>query len=294
MKDTKSILLVLLSAGLIATWVFFIAEKSKNKKPQVKEVVVSNEEEVKRVQDSLQNVYERTVSRLGAELDSAKNTAGQLQGQLNARLTEILQLKSEIADLLRKTSPRKEDLALAGRKTTRLQQLVSGLQSNSSAAIPGNTEKPQPENTIAENSKETVQPIEKTEAIPNFTASNLKFIPIATVDEKEVEANTSAEINKLLVSFTVQNNAADFPNAEVFAVVTQPDGKVIQDAWESASMDTRSGRKKYTRKMRFGYQKGESKQLQFSISPDDYERGNYTLQVYHNGYLIGQTVKALN
>jgi hypothetical protein len=294
MKDTKSILLVLLSAGLIATWVFFIAEKSKPKTAATEKIIISNEAEIKKVQDSLQNVYEGTVNRLGAELDSAKNTAGQLQGELNARLNEILQLKYDIADLLRKTYPRKEDLVLAGQKTTRLQQLVSGLQSKNNNTVADNREKSQPETVVPDISKEIIQPAEKTETVPNFTATNLKFIPVATVDEKEVETTTSAEINKLLVSFTVQNNTADFPNAEVFAVVTQPDGKVVQEAWESASMETRNGRKKYTRKVRFGYQRGETKQLQFSISPDDYERGSYTLQVYHNGYLIGQTVKTLN
>lgn len=295
MKDTKSILLILLSAGLVTTWVFFIAEKSKPGKEKIVPISPSpNKAEIQRVQDSLQDVYEGTVNRLGAQLDSAKSTAGQLQGELNARLTEILQLRVEIAGLLKKNYPRKEDLVLAGEKTTRLQQLVSGLQSkNNTPPLISSAEKSQSESTVPV-SNQVNNPADKSESQSAFTATELRFTPVAAFDDREIETNTSGDISKLIISFAVQNNTVDFPNAEVFAVVTQPDGKVIQDPWESASIDTRNGRKKYTRKVRFGYQKGETKHLQFSLTPEDYERGNYTLQVYHNGFLIGQTMKTLN
>ena len=92
------------------------------------------------------------------------------------------------------------------------------------------------------------------------------------------------------------NTVTGFSNAEVFAVITQPDGKVIQpDVWEAASINTHDfGKKRYTRKMKFEYQKGETKQLELTLKPEDYERGNYKLQVFHNGYLIGETVRKLN
>jgi hypothetical protein len=94
----------------------------------------------------------------------------------------------------------------------------------------------------------------------------------------------------------VQNNVTSYANAEIFAIITQPDGKVVQtDAWDAASISTHDyGKKPYTRKMKFEYLKGETKQLQATIKPEDYERGNYTLQVFHNGYLVGQAVKILN
>nr|MBP7109608.1 hypothetical protein [Chitinophagaceae bacterium] len=61
------------------------------------------------------------------------------------------------------------------------------------------------------------------------------------------------------------------------------------------SIDTRKeGKKSYTRKVRFDYERGENKKLLFSLNADDYMKGNYKLQVYHNGYMIGQTNKVLN
>ncbi|HEY6062976.1 MAG TPA: hypothetical protein VIV35_05175, partial [Chitinophagaceae bacterium] len=137
---------------------------------------------------------------------------------------------------------------------------------------------------------------EKTNSSSLFTISELKFTPIAVKDDREVETNQAESADKLIISFVVQNNSTSYSNAEVFAIITQPDGKVVQtDAWDAASIPTHDyGKKPYTRKMKFEYLKGETKQLQATIRPEDYERGNYTLQVFHNGYLIGQAVKILN
>jgi hypothetical protein len=80
-------------------------------------------------------------------------------------------------------------------------------------------------------------------------------------------------------------------------VITQPDGQLLtSDAWESSSsIDTRNeGKKRYTRKVKFEYQKGETKRLVFSLNAEDYQKGTYNLQVYHNGYMIGQANKVLN
>jgi hypothetical protein len=139
-------------------------------------------------------------------------------------------------------------------------------------------------------------PAEKTYNSSLFTVSEIKFTPITLKDDREVETNQAESTDKLIISFVVQNNATSYANAEVFAIITQPDGKVLQtDAWDASSIPTHDyGKKPYTRKMRFEYQKGETKQLQAIIRPEDYEKGNYTLQVFHNGYLVGQAVKILN
>src|SRR6185436_13857259 len=127
MKDTKTVLLVMLSVGLVGTWVYYIYDKSVRNDHKKEIVTVDPAVAVQSIQDSLQKVYSLTVDKLGAQLDSVRNTAGQLQGELNARLEEINNLKTEIAALLKKSGAKKEDIELAGRKTTQLQQLVAGL-----------------------------------------------------------------------------------------------------------------------------------------------------------------------
>jgi hypothetical protein len=137
---------------------------------------------------------------------------------------------------------------------------------------------------------------EKVSLASIFVASELKFSPVTLKGSREQETSVAKKTSKLVVSFAVQNNVTQYENAEVFVVVTQPDGTVLKnDIWESSTIETSNGnRKNYTIKLRFEYLKGEIKRLVFSLNADDYQQGNYTMQVYHNGHLIGQTVKTLN
>jgi hypothetical protein len=78
-------------------------------------------------------------------------------------------------------------------------------------------------------------------------------------------------------------------------VVLQPDGQVLQkSAWESGTFETRDGKKIYSCKLRCDALQGEAKQLNFSLSADSYQKGNYTMHIYHNGVLIGRASKILS
>jgi hypothetical protein len=297
MKDTRTILLGLLSVGLVATWVYHLYDKTKYTAAKTTTETKDPSSSIQTLQDSLQKVYASAVNDLGAQLDSAKNTAGLLQGELIAKLDEINRLKTEIAELLRKNNANRQDIDLAGKKTAKFQQLVSELpKKNNTVTEPIKETTP----AIVENNTTDIKPViqsaEKTTGSPVFTASDIRLTPIKITEDKEEETNVAESINKLIVSFAVKNNSTDYNSAEVFAIVTQPDGKVMQtDMWESASITTHDyGRKTYTRKVKFEYHKGETKQLQLTLKPEDYEKGNYRLQVFHNGYLIGETTKRLN
>src|SRR6185436_6511219 len=105
------------------------------------------------------------------------------------------------------------------------------------------------------------------------------------------ETNQSKKASKFVVSFTVQNNIGEYNAAEVYVVIIQPDGSVLQNSvWDAGSFETRNdGTKNYTIKMHFDYNKGEPKHLLFTLSPEEYQKGNYTMQLYHNGMMIGKT-----
>ncbi len=65
-------------------------------------------------------------------------------------------------------------------------------------------------------------------------------------------------------------------------------------AWESGVIDTKDGKKIYSSKMLFDYDKGEIKHIKFTVSTDKYQKGNYTMQVYHLGKMIGKTFRTLS
>jgi hypothetical protein len=300
--------MLMLSAGLVGTWVYHLYDKTQYTSKR-KEIFVKDSIAVAQgVQDSLHKIYSLTIDNLDAQLDSTKNTTGLLKGELNTKLAEIYRLRTEIATILKRNDVKKEDLVLARQKTAELQQLVLELQSKNSSIEEEkqqitavldkvNVQVKSLEDNMQQLSQENKVLTEKVSLASTFVASEIKLSAVTVKNDKEIETNSTGKASKIVVSFAVQNNVSDFNETEVYVIVAQPDGTVMQpDAWESSSaLQTKNGEKKtYTRKIRFEYQKGEARRLLFSLNPDDYQKGNYTLQLYHNGYMIGQASKNLN
>ena len=82
---------------------------------------------------------------------------------------------------------------------------------------------------------------------------------------------------------------------EMLVVVLQPDGRVLKNSeWDAGSFNTQEGKKLYSYKLNFTYARGEPKRLNFSLRADRYQKGNYTMQLYYNGLMIGKAVKTLS
>ena len=121
-------------------------------------------------------------------------------------------------------------------------------------------------------------------------------MPVTVKNDKEQETNQSKKASKLVISFAVQNNVTDYETTDIYVVITQPDGTILknEDQWENSVITLQNGNRiTYSRKVRFEYQKGETKRLIFSLTPEEYLKGTYAMQLYHNGNLIGQTLKSL-
>ena len=298
----------MLSVGLVGTWIYHLYDKTQYSQRKNEVYIKDSIAVAQGVQDSLQKIYSSTINTLDAQLDSTKNTAGVLQGELSTKLAEINRLRAEIASILKRNNFKKEDLDLARRKTVELQQLVAELQSKN---ITIEEEKKQitdvldKVNVQVKNLEGNVQNLtqenralaEKVNLASAFVISELKLSPVMVKNDKEQETNQAKKTSKLVISFAVQNNVTDYENADVFVVITQPDGRILknEDVWDATTINLQNGsRINYTRKVRFEYRKGESKQLIFSLNAEEYLKGTYTMQIYHNGYMIGQTMKMLN
>jgi hypothetical protein len=297
----------MLSVGLVGTWVYHLYDKTQYSKRRTEVYIKDSIAVAQGVEDSLNKIYSVTISDLNAKKDSVQNSEGLLKGELGNKLTEINRLRAEIASILKKNNIKKEDLDLARKKTVELQLLVSELQSKNSTI---EEEKKQIsavldkvsvqvkdlEGNVQQLSQENKVLTEKVNLASAFVASELKLVPVAVKNNKEQETNQAKKASKLVVSFNVQNNVADYDVADVYVAITQPNGNVLknEDVWETNTILQNGARINYTRKVRIEYNKGESKPVIFSLNAEEYLKGTYTLQVYHNGYLIGQVMKVLN
>lgn len=305
MRDIKPLLLVLLSVGFVGTWVYHLYDKSRYAS-QTAGVSSDTGKVAADVRDSLQRAYSETISNLDFKLDSSQITADSLQVQLALRVNEINKLRREIGGILKNRYASKEELNLAKSKMGELENKVEQLR-NQNATMEQEKEKLSStlsrlsdevkylEQNIKTLDTENKSLSEKIKAASVFVASDINFSAIDIRDSKEVETVTAKKADKFVASFALQNNVQAYMNVEAVIVIVGPDGQVLQSStWDSGSFETKTGvRKDFTRKIRFDYEKGESKKLIFSLEVSNIKKGNYNFEIWHNGVMIGKSMQSL-
>ena len=136
--------------------------------------------------------------------------------------------------------------------------------------------------------------LEKTvDVASTFSASNIQVVP---VDErksgKEKNTTKAKRVDKLVVSFDVENRIAKSGPADMYLVVTAPDGKVISETGNILNTRT-DGEKSFTAKIPVNYEQGTRKSVQFPIINSDFSTGDYKVEIYHNGFKIGEGIRSL-
>jgi regulator of replication initiation timing len=139
--------------------------------------------------------------------------------------------------------------------------------------------------------------LEKTvDVASTFSASNIAVTPVNEKRSgKEKSTTTAKKVDKLVVSFDVENRIARSGPADMYIIVTAPDGKVITDpALGSAVLNTRAdGDKTFTSKVGVEYEQGTRKNIQLPIRQTNFQTGDYRIEIYHNGFKIGEGVRSL-
>jgi len=314
MRDIRSLLLILLSAGLVATWVYHLYDKSQYSLIKAESIKLDSVELANKLRDSLQKTYSATINSLDVQLDSSKNSSDSLnseltlkQAQLAVKVNEVNKLKSEISTILRNPNSTNKELTVARQKMNELEHIVMDLRSEKTALesekkelsdrleqVTGEVSGLQQNIKRLDAENKTLS--EKIKLASTFVASALHFTAVNVMADKEQETSLARKADKLVASFVLQNNFNEYMNAEVMIVITEPDGNVLQNsAWDSGSFETKSeGKKNYTRKMKFDYNKGEQKAIIFSWDVSAFQKGKYTLQIWHNGIMVGSVDKVLS
>lgn len=310
MKDAKTLsllflsllLLLLASFVLLFTWGYFkFYYKNQVDKPKTQLVSKNTIAIDDDYRDSLQKIYTATINNLSTSLDTTFKNADSLQFHPDLYPSGFYKLKNEIAAIL-KNHPLKADLDIARQKIAELQNKLAELHNKNINVEDENkrlngkltqlaNEIKGMEQNIKTSSSENKILTKNTSSASIFTVSQLR---LSAKDGIEQETMQSEQTEKFLGSFIVKSNFNQSNSAEIIVVVLQPDGHVMQSStWESGTFETREGRKIYSSKLHFEYTNGEAKRLSFSLSADKYQKGEYAMQVYYNGMMIGKAFKTL-
>jgi hypothetical protein len=124
-------------------------------------------------------------------------------------------------------------------------------------------------------------------------ASNIEMRPInVRASGKETTTSTAKRADLIRISFDLdENRIAKTGEKELVVCMTAPDGKpVIVTSLGSGNFTTADGLEKaFTTKVIVNYTSNQKQNVSFDWKqPDKYVPGTYKVEVYHNGYKIGE------
>jgi len=300
-NNTKNIAIGLLAVALLGTWGYFLWDKNQStEKIQITQAQATS---AMTARDSVQLIYNESLSRL----DSITGNNNNLQGQLGSRQSEITKLKNEINSIINNKNATAAELRRAKSLIAQLNDKIGNLETEV-ARLTGENMQLATTNTVLTGEKQTLETnlqtttTEKEELAQTvdvgstFSASQIAIRPIQEKKSgKEKETTTARRVDKLMISFDVENRIAKSGPADLYVIVTAPNGQVIADpSMGSGTLTTRNeGDKQYTFRTSIEYEQGTRKNVQVPLRQNNFATGDYRIEVYQNGFKIGEGVRSL-
>jgi peptidoglycan hydrolase CwlO-like protein len=301
-KDYKGLIIALLAAGLLGTWGYLLWNNNKNEQTiQQKDATISQVTDEK---TELQRNFDASLARL----DSVTGNNNALEAKLTEKNTEIGKLKSEIRSILNKKNATAAELARAKALIAEMNEKVAGLEQEVARLKTENTQlstdltsekgKTAQLTTDLATTTSKKEELEKTVDIAStLNASNIAITPINEKrGGKEKVTSTAKRVDKLVVSFDVDNRIAPAGNADVYVIVTAPDGKTVSEqTLGSGTFTTREeGDKPFTAKVPVKIETNKKIAVEFALKQaESFQKGNYKIEIYHNGFKIGEGTREL-
>ena len=299
-NQNKNIIIGVLAAGLIAVSGFLIYAKN-----QSTQTIQQQETQIAKVsseKSDVQNSFDASLARL----DSMTTLNTSLEGKLADKNTEIAKVKNEIRSILNKKNATASELARAKTLIATLNEKISSLEqdvarlttenqvlTNDKVVLTQEKEKLNQDLTATTTAKVELE--KKVDVASTLNASNIVITPINVKNNgKEKVSTTAKRVDKFVVSFDVQNRIIQPGMTDVYVLVIGPDGQVVNTGAAQTFNIRDEGDKPYTAKVSVDLETAKMKNVEFAFTPgSDFKQGSYTVQIYQNGFLIGQGTREL-
>ncbi|MBX2921204.1 MAG: hypothetical protein KF746_03355 [Chitinophagaceae bacterium] len=296
-KDNRGIIYGVLIAALLGTWGYIIYDKSKTK-----EVIQQKDVQYASL-DSVRNQLLTDYQAAEIRLDKMTSENTKLDSLVKTRDKDVSDMRSRIKSLIGKSNATAADLAEARKLINSLNgkieeyiKEVERLTGENIKLTADNqqltTEKAQLTDTLNLKVTENKDLTSKVDVGSTLNASNFH---IAAIDEKksgkEKETSKAKKADKFRISFDVENRLSTTGTKDLYVIVTTPEGVVVkEDGLGSGTVTTREdGDKEFTNKVSIDYEQGKLKGVSFDLKQTDkYKPGTYKVEVYQNGFKIGE------
>ena len=272
---------------IIGSWIYFSSSKV--------DIITTYDNKIA-VIDSAKAKIQAEFIEVSAKADSLTNQNTSLQGDLLDKSNQIQKLKSNISTILRKQNATDVELAEAKTLIADLNGKVTNLFADLSKAQAENKDlsaKNEVLNTTnttlntnltaTQKERERLQDIGSTLHASTFSIQALRIKD----DGTEKITSSTKRANTIRLSFQIDRNKITPTGAqELFVSITGPDGKAFN---ETGKIDTREdGAKAYSNKVSVQYEQNKELPVSYDIKNVSFTEGEYLVEIYHNGFKIGE------
>jgi hypothetical protein len=300
-KNYKNAIIGVLAVALVATGGFLAYDRSnKTAKIGQQEVQIAT---ITTEKSNLQSSFDASLARL----DSMGTVANNLNTELTAKNSEITKAKEEIRVILNKKNATAAELGRAKKLIASLNEKISSMETEIAKLTEDNKVLNEEKVVLTADKEKLTQDLttttgikmeleKKVDVASTLNASNIVITPVNVKKNGREKVSTVAKrVDKMVVSFDVANRIIQPGSTDLYVLVIGPDGQAITTGPATGSFTTREdGEKTYTAKVPVDLETAKTKNVAFSFEPgSNFQTGSYKIQIYQNGFLIGQGTKEL-
>lgn len=299
----RNILTAVLVIALLGTWGYIIYDKNKTRQEQqslTSQIVNS---------DSAKNELQRELDDAALRLDALKTSNVRADSLLRTKDKDIEALRSRAQKILNDKNATAAQLAEARRLIAQLKGNIETYIAQIDSLTVANTQLTeanrvvtQQRDIVQKNYDSASQVIKQKEDVidvgSTLHASDFSIEGIKEKNSGREKVTTKAKrVDKLKISFTIdENRITQSGPKDLYICITAPDGTpVAVDALGSGTFTTRDGvQKPYTKKLQINYVQGQKQPVTVEWSQNSqFKTGNYKIEVYNNGFKIGEGTRSL-
>lgn len=273
-------------ALLLGTNVYlFLRGKNQQKNLETKQQLL---EQADTSMAALQGEYNASLARL----DDLTGKNAQLDKMLKEKDSELTKTKARIQEILSKNKATEQEITEARGLIRKLNTRITGYEQQIATLKKQNTELTLERDSVVVTNTDLQQKVNLAKVLH---ASNirLKGIKLTNGGRKEKETEKARRVDLLRITFDIdENRIAESGSKELAICITNPNGELLSNAaLGSGSFTTADGQSRY-------YSVSKSVMLQTEQPVKDvnvdwqqsseYTKGAYSVEIYHQGFLIGK------
>ena len=300
-NNTRAILTGVLVAALLGTWGYIIFDKNKT------EETITQKDTTISTTSSQRDELQKELEDASMRYDMLKTANSKKDSSITAKDKDIDEKRARITGLLTKVNASQEELSearrLIGSLNGDLEVYQSQIEVLQGQKIQLTQEKAvvttQRNRALKDYDSATMVIKEKDDMLDVGSTLQASNFAIVGIDQKgsgrEKSTTTAKKVDKMRISFDLNENLiAQSGNKEIFVCITAPDGTpVAVEALGSGTFATRTGEQKtYTQRLNVNYTQSKKQNVSFDwVQNSDFANGNYKIEVYNNGFKVGEAYK---